>query len=93
MSRPDQFGPWSDGLSDAERLARFRSLRALVQVFAGAKHPLVVALARAEVDPSDEAAAMAWDALMTMPSRQRRNILCSLATLMRTSFPKERHHG
>lgn len=61
-----------------ERPARMRSLRALVQVFARPTHPLVHALARAEADPSDAAKA-----LETMPSRPRRRILASLATLLR----------
>jgi hypothetical protein len=42
--RPDPFGPWVPDLDPAERLARYRSLRALVQVFAGARHPLVIGL-------------------------------------------------
>jgi len=56
---PDAFGPWAAGLDPAERLARLRSLRALVQVFAGPTHSLVAALAQAEGDPGDEAAALA----------------------------------
>lgn len=90
--QPDAFGPWAPGLSDAEKLARYRSLRALVQVFAGPDHPLVLALARAEADPSDEAAGLAWEALMTLPTIRRRRILGSLATLTRTSI-RERNHG
>jgi hypothetical protein len=81
--RPDSFGPWAEGLDPAERLARYRSLRALCQIFAGPHHPLVVALARAEADPSDEAARLAWEALMTLPTIRRRRILASLATLTR----------
>lgn len=87
MSRPDAFGPWVEGLDPGERLARLRSLRALVQVFAGAKHPLVIALARAEADPSDAAALAAWESLMSLPARSRRNVLCSLAVLMRDGGP------
>jgi hypothetical protein len=47
-AQPDAIGPWAPGLTLAERLARLRSLRALVQVFAGASYSLVLALARAE---------------------------------------------
>jgi hypothetical protein len=92
VSKPDSFGPWVADLDPAERLARLRSLRALVQVFAGAKHPLVVALAAAEADPTDEAALMAWRALETMPARSRRHVLASLAELMK-STPKGRKAG
>jgi|tagenome__1003787_1003787.scaffolds.fasta_scaffold20899841_3 hypothetical protein len=94
MSKPDPIGPWADDIDDAERLARYRSLRALVMVFCGSTHPLVIALARAEVDHSDEAARLAWAALETMPSLKRRHVLASLGTLMRTTpKPKERKAG
>lgn len=83
--QPDRFGPWAANLDPAERLARLRSLRALVQIFAGPQSPLAQALARAEVDQSDEAAMAAWEALMTMPSLRRRRILASLATLTRST--------
>jgi hypothetical protein len=83
MTKPDPFGPWVDGLDPAERLARLRSLRALVQVFAGPAHPMAVALARAESDSTDEAALAAWKALETMPVLQHRRILASLGTLKR----------
>jgi hypothetical protein len=85
MDRPDQFGPWATNLEPAERLARLRSLRALVQLLVGPDHPLCEALARAEVDPSDAAAIEAWEKLMTMPSLRRRRILASLATLTRST--------
>jgi hypothetical protein len=81
-------------LEPAERLARLRSLRALVQIFAGAAHPLVIALAQAEDDPTDAAAVAAWRALETMPALQRRRILASMGTLMRTPAKiRERRHG
>lgn len=88
--RPDPFGPWAVGIDPAERLARYRSLRALVGVFAGPNHPLSIALAQAEADPADEAAALiAWQVLTTMPTVRRRRILASLATLIRTSNPTQ----
>jgi hypothetical protein len=92
MTQPDAFGPWAPGLDPAERLARLRSLRALVGVFCGRAHPMVRALAAVEADPTDEAALMAWRALETMPSRSRRNVLCSLAELMKQT-PKGRKAG
>ena len=83
---PDHIGSWVPDLDPAERLARIRGLRALVQIFGGLGHPLGEALAKAEVDPSDEAALAAWEALMTMPSLKRRRILASFATLTRSSI-------
>lgn len=92
--QPDPIRPWVPDLDPAERLARLRSLRALVQVFAGPRHPLVVALARAEADPSDAAALAAWEAMNTLPSLTRRRILGSLATLLRTPTPtRKANHG
>ena len=85
--------PWVPGISDAGRLARYRGLGALVQLLAGPGHPLVLALARAEADPSDEAAALVWEALATMPSLQRRRVLASLATPLKASPTKERKAG
>lgn len=93
MSRPDAFGPWAADLDPAERIARMRSLRALCQIFCGARHPLVEALARAEVDPGDRAALEAWEALERIPARSRRNVLASLAQLMKQTPTKERKHG
>lgn len=94
MAAPDPFGPWAPDIDDSERLARYRSLRALCQIFCGPAHPLTAALARAEVDPA--AAQAAWEALTTVPSLQRRRVLGSLATLMRNSAPpptKDRKRG
>jgi hypothetical protein len=93
MSAPDSFGPWVADLDPAERLARMRSLRALVQVFCGPKHPLVEALARAEVDPGDHAALEAWEVLERMPARSRRHVLASLAELMKQTPKRERKAG
>src|SRR5690349_18981164 len=76
-----------------ERLARLRSLRALVQLLAGPRHPMTAALALAETDPTDEAALAAWKALETMPSLQRRRILASLGTLLKASPIRERKTG
>jgi hypothetical protein len=90
--RPEPIGPWADDLSEAERLARYRSLRALVMIFCGSTHPLVRALAAAEIDPTDESAELAWRALETLPALKRRHVLSSMATLMRTT-PKERKAG
>jgi hypothetical protein len=95
MSRPDAIGPWATGISDAERLARLRSLRALVGIFTGARHPhpLVDALRRAE---SGDPAAMqeAWELLERVPARSRRNVWCSFAELLKAPPPvKERKIG
>ena len=92
MSTPDAFGPWADGLDDAEKMARLRSMRALCQLLAGPKHQMTLALAAAEAG-DEEAAALAWSALETMPSRQRRNILASLSELMKSTPSKQRRTG
>jgi hypothetical protein len=86
MGKPDAIGPWVPDLPEAERLARYRSLRALVGVFAPG-HPLAAALARAESDPTDAAALEAWRELMGLPSLRRRRILASMGTLLRNTPP------
>ena len=49
---PDRWGPFADDLDDAERLARVRSLRALVLVMCGlAGDTLRTALRAAETNP------------------------------------------
>ena len=78
---PEPWGPWAPDLDAAERLARFRSLRTLVQVFAGPDHALVAALANAEIDPA--AANAAWEALSTTPSLTRRRVLSTFAAIHR----------
>jgi hypothetical protein len=93
MSRPDRIGPWADDLPPAERLARFRSLRALCQLFCGPDHRLVSALRRAEDDPGDAAAAEAWAELMGLPSIRRRRILANMGELLRTTPIREKRHG
>jgi len=76
----ETWGPWAPNIPPAERVARFRALRALVRVLTG-PGPLVVALARAETDPAaaDEAAAL----LSRLPSLSRRRVLATYAALSR----------
>ena len=92
MSAPDLFGPWVAGLDPVELAARLRSLRALCQIFCGAKHPVVRALALAETgDPA--ALGEAWEALERVPARSRRHVLASLAELMKQTPTRERRRG
>ena len=52
MTGSPTFGPWASALDPAERLARCRSLRALVRVLAGPHgRDLAAALRQAEADP------------------------------------------
>lgn len=85
---PLGFGPWASGISDAERCARLRELRALVAAFAGgSRQPLVRVLTRAERDPAAlEEAARLFD---TIPTRWRRNVLATLAALDRAGCLSE----
>lgn len=74
------FGPWAPGLTDAERIARTRELRALVAAFAGgSRRPLVAVLTRAERDPA--ALAEAAVLLDQLPTRWFRNIVSTLGAL------------
>jgi hypothetical protein len=67
------FGPWASDLDDAERLARFRSMRTLAVVFAGPASPLVSELRQAEINPS--AAERALALLEALPPTKRRRLL------------------
>ena len=79
----NRFGPFADGLDPAERLARLRSMRAIVHLTTG---PRGDALARklhlAERDPAHLPDAVA--ALDALAALDRRHVLASFARLCRT---------
>ena len=76
----DSFGPWRDGLDPGERLARTRSLRAIVHLLAGQRGIVLQDhLRQAETD--DAAFAPALAALDALEPLDRRRILASYATL------------
>ena len=75
-------GPWAAKITDAERLARLRSLRAIVRVLAGPRGAdLAAALKRAE--SYIEALADAADLLEQLPAVPLRHVLASYAELSR----------
>ncbi|MDA8231695.1 MAG: hypothetical protein M0006_10185 [Magnetospirillum sp.] len=84
MTSTPTFGPWAPTLDPAERLARCRSLRALVRVLAGPRgRELAAALRQAEADPAAlDLAAHLLDRLPTVP---RRHILAAYVALDRES--------
>jgi len=74
------FGPWESAITAAERLARLRSMRALVRVLVGPKgSDLAAALRQAEHDLA--ALDQAADLLDRLPSLPRRHVLASYAAL------------
>ena len=80
----DRFGPWADGLDDAELRARCRSMQALARILCGARAvEFSTFLARGERDP--EALVAAHGALNRLASRDRREILCSCSALARAA--------
>ena len=86
----DRFGPWSDRIDDAERLARLRSLRALARVFCGPRGAdLCRLLARAETDPTALEPALA--ALDRLAASDRRNVLASYARLSTVAARASQH--
>lgn len=78
----DQFGPWRLDITDAERLARLRSLRAIAHLCLGPRgDALTDALRLSERDPDHLSVALcALDALAPL---DRRQVLASFATLHR----------
>jgi hypothetical protein len=79
MNATGAFGPWVPGLSETERIARIRGLRALVLVLLEPKHPICAELRDAERD--DAAAARAPEAVDRVPALPWRRLLATNAEL------------
>jgi len=76
---PARFGPWADNLSDAERLARWRGLRAAAFLLVGPSHPFVETLRRAETDAdAAQRALIELEALPPLPQRRLLSVLIRL---------------
>jgi hypothetical protein len=74
------YGPWLPGLSAAERMARWRSTRALAFLLCGEEHPLTRALLAAELG-DERAAADALEQVDKLPPLRRRRLLATMAAL------------
>ncbi|WP_152276436.1 hypothetical protein [Methylorubrum populi] len=80
----DRFGPWSDRIDAAERVARLRSLRAIVRLTTGPRgERLGDLLYRAEKDAAALVPALA--ALNRLATLDRRSVLASFAALHRSA--------
>ncbi|MFJ7441286.1 hypothetical protein ACIQW5_26990 [Methylorubrum thiocyanatum] len=78
----DRFGPWSDRIDVTERVARLRSLRAIVRLSTGPRGDRLAGLLhRAERDAAALAPALA--ALNQLAALDRRAVLASFAALHR----------
>jgi len=75
------WGPWAALIDRTERLGRLRSLQALAHAFFGRDHPLIQALFHAESQRPDDLQA-ASDELDRVPSRDRRKILSTYASMI-----------
>ena len=79
----DRFGPWADGLSHAERIARLRCLRAIVHMTCGSRgEAFSTCLQQAESDPAALVASV--DELARLEPLDRRRVLATYAALHRT---------
>lgn len=80
IARCDQFGPWRPDITDAERLARLRSLRAIAHLCLGPRGEEFADALRLSERNSDHlpAALRALDALAPL---DRRQVLASFARL------------
>jgi hypothetical protein len=74
------FGPWSTGISPAERLARLRSMRALALIYCRTSTDFISALERAETDA--DALPAAFNELECIPALQRRHLLATFLNLI-----------
>jgi hypothetical protein len=79
------FGPWSRNISDSERVARLRSMRALALVFARSRPDFAAALLAAEKG-DERALDRALKLLDTLPAIGRRQMLCTYNDLRRASY-------
>lgn len=83
MPALNRFGPWSDRIDAAERLARLRSLRAIVRLTTGPRGDrLASELHRAESDAARLPAALLE--LNHLAALDRRQVLASFAQLHRS---------
>jgi hypothetical protein len=78
----NRFGPWQPNIAASERLARLRSLRAIVMGIARWDQKLQQKLLQAETLAADDLDA-AFVALETSPTLTRRRVLASYGELMR----------
>jgi hypothetical protein len=76
-----------DGVSEAERMARCRELRALSLVYLGLRHPVTIALAAAVTDPA--ATDRALTVLDALPALRRRRLLASYGGADGTADPSQ----
>ncbi|MCP1551648.1 MULTISPECIES: hypothetical protein [Methylorubrum] len=80
----DRWGPFADGIDNAERLARLRALRAITHLCAGPRGDrLADELQRAERDVSRLPAALAQIEALT--ALDRRQVLASFARIHRSA--------
>jgi len=75
------WGPWAPAIDWAEKLARLRSLRTLVDAMYGTKHPLVRPLAIAESGEPEDLQLVAIE-LDRMPAKDRRKVLSIYARVI-----------
>ncbi len=81
---PDRFGPWADNLTEAERTARLRAMRAIVRLVCGPRGlALDACLERAEASAAALAASI--DELDRLTPLDRRRVLASYAALHEAS--------
>jgi len=76
-------GPWSAGITETERIARCRKLRALALVYLGPEHPLTAALGEAITDGGALETARAQ--LGAIPALRRRRLLAAYIALLRAA--------
>lgn len=89
-----QFGPWALNLDPGERVARLRSLRAIVRLLLGPRGAALAGLLLA-AETDVDALVPAADALDAMASLDMRKVLASYAGLARPLPPARRgeHRG
>ena len=79
----DQWGPFADGIDDAVRLARLRSLRALAGVMLDRRDGIALRSCLLAAERKPEALPLVLEALAALPAVPRRQVLAAYARLDR----------
>jgi hypothetical protein len=81
-----RFGPWALNLDPGERLARLRSLRAIVRLLTGPRGVALDDLLR-QAEADENVLVPAADALDALAPRDMRRVLSTYASLVRPLAP------
>lgn len=86
MTNMDRWGPFSAGITDCERTARLRSLRAIVRLLLGPRGDVLATAVQCAEEGAVSLDAL-HRALSRLPSLDRRRVLASYAAVTKPAAP------